>query len=82
MKLTADAFGKERVGIVFGWVFAAHQIGAASAAWAAGATRQWTGTYNYAFVGAGALCLLAAGLSLRIGRSEPVRGGVLEPLPA
>ncbi len=82
VKLTADAFGKERVGIVFGWVFAAHQIGAASAAWAAGATRQWTGTYNYAFVGAGALCLLAAGLSLRIGRSEPVRGGVLEPLPA
>ncbi len=53
VKLTADAFGKERVGIVFGWVFAAHQIGAASAAWAAGASRQWTGTYNYAFVGAG-----------------------------
>jgi sugar phosphate permease len=80
--LTADAFGRERVGIVFGWVFAAHQIGAATAAWGAGASRQWTGTYNYAFVSAGVLCLLAAGLSLRIGRSEPVRGLAPEPLPA
>jgi hypothetical protein len=28
---------------------------------------------NYAFVTAGALCLLAAGLSLRIGSREPAR---------
>ena len=72
--LTADTFGRERVGIVFGWIFASHQLGAAFAAWAAGASRQWTGTYNYAFVSAGVLCLLAAGLSLRIGRFERVRG--------
>ena len=68
--LTADTFGRERVGIVFGWIFASHQIGAAAAAWGAGATRTWFGTYNYAFVSAGALCLLAAGLSLRIGKHE------------
>jgi sugar phosphate permease len=70
--LTADNFGRERVGIVFGWVYASHQFGAAFAAWAGGATRTWFGTYNYAFVSAGALCLLAAGLSLRIRRSAPV----------
>ena len=68
--LTADTFGRERVGIVFGWIFASHQIGAAAAAWAAGATRTWFGTYDYAFVTAGGLCLLAAGLSLRIGRRD------------
>jgi sugar phosphate permease len=70
--LTADNFGRERVGIVFGWVYASHQFGAAFAAWAGGATRTWFGTYNYAFVSAGVLCLLAAGLSLRIRRSAPV----------
>ncbi len=51
-------------------IFASHQLGAAFAAWAAGASRQWFGTYDYAFVSAGALCLLAAGLSLRIGKHE------------
>ena len=34
--LTADAFGRERVGILFGWIFAAHQFGAAFAAYGAG----------------------------------------------
>jgi len=80
--LTADTFGRERVGIVFGWIFASHQIGAAAAAWAAGATRTWFGTYNYAFVTAGGLCLLAAGLSLRIGKRERRIALAPEPLPA
>jgi MFS family permease len=81
--LTADTFGTERVGIVFGWVFAAHQFGAAFAAWAAGASRGWFGTYTYAFLSAGALCLLAAGLSLRIGEHEKREARLLaEPLPA
>jgi len=70
--LTADTFGRERVGIVFGWIFASHQLGAAFAAWAAGASRGWFGTYTYAFVSAGLLCLLAAGLSLRISVRAPV----------
>jgi predicted MFS family arabinose efflux permease len=76
--LTADRFGRERVGIVFGWIYASHQLGAASAAWAGGAMRTWLGTYDYSFVGAGALCLLAAGLSLRIGKREERAGDELE----
>jgi sugar phosphate permease len=80
--LAADTFGRERVGIVFGWIFASHQLGAAFAAWAAGASRQWLGTYDYAFVSGGALCLLAAALSLRIGRRKPVPGLVPEPAAA
>jgi MFS family permease len=67
--LTADIFGKRNVGVVFGWVFASHQLGAAAAASAAGATRTWFGDYRPAFIGAGLLCLLAAGLALAIGRS-------------
>jgi MFS family permease len=78
--LTADHFGRERVGIVFGWIYASHQFGAAAAAWAAGASRSWFGTYNYAFVSAGVLCLLAAALSLRIGKREST--GILIPQPA
>ncbi len=80
--LTADTFGRERVGIVFGWIFASHQIGAAAAAWGAGATRTWFGTYNYAFVTAGVLCLFAAGLSLRIGKHERRIALVPAPSPA
>jgi sugar phosphate permease len=77
--LTADRFGRERVGIVFGWIYASHQLGAAFAAWAGGAMRTWFGTYDYSFLSAGALCLLAAGLSLRIGRREGRAAGELEP---
>ena len=41
--LTADAFGRERVGILFAWIFAAHQFGAAFAAYGAGAIRDRRG---------------------------------------
>jgi MFS family permease len=35
VKLTADRFGRERAGIFFAWIFAGHQLGAASAAFGA-----------------------------------------------
>ncbi|HEY0542292.1 MAG TPA: MFS transporter [Actinoallomurus sp.] len=54
--------------IVFGWVFASHQIGAAIAAVAAGVVRDHLGDYAAAWYGAGALCLIAAVLSMRIRR--------------
>ncbi len=50
--------------VVFGWVFAAHQLGAAVAASGAGLIRDSAGSYAAAFYAAGALCLLAALLSL------------------
>jgi predicted MFS family arabinose efflux permease len=64
--LAADTFGRERVGVVFGWIFAAHQFGAATAAWAAGATRGWFGSYTFAFLSAGACCVLTAAMVTRI----------------
>ncbi|MCK2217818.1 MFS transporter [Actinomadura sp. ATCC 31491] len=52
--------------VVFGWVFASHQVGAAFAAVGAGLTRDHLGAYDLAWYGAGALCLLAAGMSMAI----------------
>jgi MFS family permease len=60
VKITADRFGREKAGMVFGWVFAGHQIGAATAAFGAGLTRTEFSTYLPAFFAAGALCIVAA----------------------
>jgi predicted MFS family arabinose efflux permease len=54
--------------IVFGWVFAAHQIGAAIAATGAGLLRDSLGSYNLAWYLAGALCLQAAVFAARVNR--------------
>ncbi|HEY4211272.1 MAG TPA: MFS transporter [Steroidobacteraceae bacterium] len=58
--LARQEFGAEKAGLVFGWVFAAHQVGAACAAAFAGAIRTTEGSYDHAFILAGALCLAAA----------------------
>jgi predicted MFS family arabinose efflux permease len=57
--------------VVFGWVFASHQIGAALAAIGAGILRDRLGNYDLAWYIAGLLCLIAAGLFLVL-RSRPV----------
>jgi predicted MFS family arabinose efflux permease len=77
VKLAAQAFGKERAGLVFGWIFAAHQLGAAVAAYGAGLTRTLLLTYNPALFTAGAACLVAALAILAIGR--PGRIGAVGP---
>ncbi|MCK9914109.1 MFS transporter [Microbacteriaceae bacterium K1510] len=69
VKLTADRFGREKAGLVFGWIFAGHQLGAATAAFGAGYTRTEFATYLPAFFAAGAMCIVAALLALCIGRS-------------
>jgi predicted MFS family arabinose efflux permease len=67
--------------VVFGWVFAAHQLGAAAAALAAGAIRDATGHYTYAWLGAAAMCTIAAVISATIRKDagknqpEPVAAG-------
>ncbi|WP_436523317.1 MFS transporter [Actinoplanes sp. HUAS TT8] len=52
--------------VVFGWVFASHQFGAAIAATAAGLVRDQLGAYTWAWYGAGALAILASLLSLML----------------
>jgi predicted MFS family arabinose efflux permease len=65
--LCRELFG-ESGPVVFGWVFASHQIGAALAATAAGLTRDHFGDYTPAWYVAGTLSIGAAALSTRIRR--------------
>jgi sugar phosphate permease len=78
VRLTAHIFGARRGPIMFGWIAAAHQLGAATAAFGAGLLRTLFGTYLEAFMAAGLMCLGAAFLVLLIGR----RGGAGRPAPA
>jgi len=68
VRLTAQSFGAERANLVFGWIFAGHQLGAGTAAFGAGLSRTLLATYLPAFFVAGALCLVAAALVLAISR--------------
>src|SRR5579863_9760907 len=77
VKLAADRFGREKAGIVFGWVFAGHQIGAASAAFGAGLVRTEFASYLPAFFIAGAMCLVAAGLVLTIAKPSSTGFGAI-----
>lgn len=69
VKLAATAFGRERAPMVFGWIFAAHQVGAATAAFGAGMSRTLLLTYTPALYAAGAACLVAALLALFVRRA-------------
>ena len=68
LALTNKAFGTKKAPIIFGWIAASHQIGAATAAFLAGASRGITGSYLDAFVVAGFVGVAAALMSLGIGR--------------
>jgi predicted MFS family arabinose efflux permease len=75
LKLTNQVFGDRDAPIIFGWIAAGHQAGAASAALFAGLVRQIEGGYLYAFVAAGVMALVAAVMSLTIARAS-LSGGV------
>jgi sugar phosphate permease len=70
VRLTAQRFGAERANLVFGWIFAGHQLGAGTAAFGAGLSRTLLATYLPAFFVAGALCLAAAAMALAISRQQ------------
>jgi len=65
--LCREAFGEQGT-VVFGWVFAAHQLGAALMSVVAGVLRDAVGDYTLAWFSAAALCAVAAGISLGIRR--------------
>jgi sugar phosphate permease len=69
--LVADRFGRANVGAVFGWVFLAHQVGAALASYLGGVARDSLGDYTAAFLGAGVLAILAS-LMVLVVRREPI----------
>jgi hypothetical protein len=79
VQIARRVFGAQNFAIVYGWIFAAHQIGAASIAFAAGAVRTVFGDYQIAFMSSGLLCLVAAGLVLRIAQGRTGTVAVVEP---
>ena len=77
--LSRQVFGRTDGTIVFGWVFASHQLGAAAAAAVAGLVRTSLGSYTIAWWGAAVLCLFAAGMSMSISRTPAEQVKVPEP---
>jgi sugar phosphate permease len=75
VRLTGEVFGREKAAIVFGWIAASHQVGAAGATFAAGLVRTQLGSYTYAFMGAGLLCGIAALVVLPVARMRRVAVG-------
>ncbi|NDI01868.1 MAG: MFS transporter, partial [Actinobacteria bacterium] len=66
--LCAEAFGRHNAGTVYGWVFAAHQIGAALSAWGAAVIREAAGDYTWAFSAGGGIAIAAGMLVTMIRR--------------
>jgi MFS family permease len=64
--LCRTVLGPERATVVYGWVFAAHQIGGSIAAFGAAVARVKFGDYALAFYTSGIACLLVSMLVLRI----------------
>ncbi|GAA0443077.1 MFS transporter [Streptomyces olivaceiscleroticus] len=65
--LCREHYGEDAA-IVFGWVLASHQVGAALIAFVGGLVRDTLGTYDPVWYGSGALCALAVLMALVIRR--------------
>jgi MFS family permease len=74
VKLAGAAFDRQRSAMIFGWIFAGHQLGGATAAYGAGLTRTVLLSYTPALYAAGGACLLAALAIFLVPRA-----GVLRP---
>ncbi|MDR3538730.1 MAG: MFS transporter [Acetobacteraceae bacterium] len=64
--LTNEIFGRRDAPVIVAWIFAAHQVGGALAAYGAGAVRSLEGSYMLAFLASGLACLMASLLVLRV----------------
>ncbi len=71
VRLATDVYGKAAAPVVFGWIVAGHQLGAAFAALGAGLLRASLGTYTLASMISGGLCIVGAVIVLRIKRGAP-----------
>jgi predicted MFS family arabinose efflux permease len=59
VRLTSKTFGVIKGPVIFGWIFSAHQFGAAIAAYGVGVSRDSLLSYLPAFIIAGLFCFLA-----------------------
>jgi sugar phosphate permease len=68
INLTAQRFGRASVGVLYGWIFFSHMVGAAVAAYLGGVLRDSLGDYTLAFFSAAVLGFVAAGFAMAITR--------------
>ncbi len=79
VRLTADAFGRENTGVIYGWIGASHQLGASLSALLAGTVRTSLGDYAPAFWVAGALCVITGFGFIAFGRALGKKAEVRVP---
>lgn len=75
--ILADVYGVRLVGILYGWAYFGHQVGAMISSWLGGWAYDTFGTHWIAFGASGVLLLVATGVSLRL----PRKGFHLGPVP-
>ena len=71
--LCRTVLGPERGTVIYGWVFAAHQIGGSIAVYAAALAHTHFGNYALSFYITGILCVITSYFVLQIGKKENVR---------
>lgn len=76
LALCREQYGEDSA-IVFGWVLASHQVGAALVAFLGGVARDYFGSYDVVWYAAGALCAMAALMALVIQRVREPSDSVL-----
>lgn len=78
INLTAQRFGRASVGVLYGWIFFSHMVGAAVAAYLGGVMHDLFGDYTLAFFSAAILGFIAAAFAMSVQRLRPV----LAPTPS
>lgn len=71
--LCRTVLGPERGTVIYGWVFAAHQIGGSIAVYAAALAHTHFGNYAISFYVTGILCVITSYFVLQIGKKVNVR---------
>jgi predicted MFS family arabinose efflux permease len=72
VRLASDHFGKEQGSIIYGWLFAAHQLGSGAAAFMGGYMYEHFQSYTITFLSAGILCILATFFVFSVKKQQPL----------
>ncbi|MCF6139420.1 MFS transporter [Pseudalkalibacillus berkeleyi] len=70
ISISRQIFGVRKSGIVYGWIFASHQAGAAVAAFSGGVVYKIFNSYTWAFFLAGIFCVVASLFVILIKKQE------------
>ena len=69
--LARRTFGLEKSTLMYGWIVAAHQVGAGVAAYGGGVIFKIFGSYQWAFILAGGMCILASLFVITLKKHQP-----------